>query len=506
MINHLSSSVIEHIYEVMELPLQETSTDRSNEYSISRPGFLCYFDIAHFFDCLISVRTEIKEETFEVKHEMFKPDHLGELLISLSREVDKVAEDSLKLVNAQLDKLNQKGVNLLNQIPIFLNNIEDFCKAHNLSDINSVKNAHSLPSDAFNVYYRILKSLFQKIKEQNPSLDKSVKITNLLDEASRYIFREECTLLPFLVEKLTDYKQELQQSLGKLKETINDSGACKRALNMAYQEHFESCVDSIKRELRATMEEFKFASDMLQRVHAQIYHAFSTTPAGKEYFRTLNDDGQPGDEYAKSSVRSCFESVADSDGVAHSVQPFFDYVIKERLLEYYQVHHTFQGFEYRPLFDLNEDQQEVLKQRIFATFRETMIKLCGDDSQSKWMIHEVVSHLLAGNGITAKQSADFWRTVFQPGKCRICISVQGIQVNIRPLLVLAGYLTSDAVQLLSCRQSEIRDELSCHELFQCRKADKGKYYEAICQGHKGKSVPIEVEQVMNSIFKVRRIA
>lgn len=506
MFNHLEYSVIEHIYEVMNLPIQEESEEKF--YKGSHSGFspAIWLNLFEIDPGISHSCYEISRESFNVKLTEFKPDPIGEMLLSLTRETDQAADEALTLVNGHLERLNQEGANLLNQIPAFLNDIDKFCDEHGLSDISSIKKAHRLNSDTFDVYYNIVRGIFQNMKEKFSKLDISVRIKDLLDEAFHYIFKEECTLLPFLVEKLTDYKQKLQRSLGKLKETINDSGACKRALNKTYLDYYESSVEGIKRELRVSMEEFKFATDMLQRVHTQIYHAFSATPSGKEYFRTIDEEGLPGDELAVSLVRSCFASNDDETGIKYDIQPFFNYIIKERLLEYYNSHHTFQGFEYQPLFALSESQHTAVKQQITAAFKEAMIHLCGDDSLAIWKVNEVVSRLLAGTQITTRQSSKLWDSVFHPGSRHICVSVQGIQVNIRPLLVLAGYLSSEAVQILTCRQSGIRDELSHYEIFQCKKADQKKYYEAITQGHKGTSIPVEIEQIVTTFSKVKCIA
>lgn len=505
MFNHLEYSVIEHIYEVMNLPIQEESEEKF--YKGSHSGFspAIWLNLFEIDPGISHSCCEISRESFNVKLTEFKPDPIGEMLLSLTRETDQAADEALTLVNGHLERLNQEGANLLNQIPAFLNDIDKFCDEHGLSDISSIKKAHRLNSDTFDVYYNIVRGIFQNMKEKFTGLDISIKIKNLLDEASHYIFKEECTLLPFLVEKLTDYRNKLQRSLGRLKETISDSVACKRALNKTYHVYYESCVDGIKRELRVSMEEFRFATDMLQKVHSQVYQRFSDTPAGKEYFRTLTEEGLPSDELALSLVRSCFAS-DDETAIRYDIQPIFDYILKERLLEYYRIHHSFQGFGYQPLFALSESHQQTVQKQITAVFKKAMINLCGSDSLAIWKVNQVVSRLLVGTGTTAPQSASFWKSVFQPGSCSICISARGIQVNIRPLLVLAGYLTSDAVQILSCRQSEIRDVLSRHEFFQCRKADNKRYYEAITQGHKGQSIPLAVEQIVTSFSKVKCVA
>jgi len=504
--NHLENSVIEHIYETLILPQQEEVMENFKKERLDSLRPIRWSYIFPINPEVLFPFEAINKEPFEMKLDEYKPDPIVEMLLSLSRETDDATRKALKLVTGHLEILNQEGGNLFAQIPTFLNDIDRFCKENNLSDVNSVKKAHRLQSDAFDVYYNILKGIFQKMKEKISGLDMSVKISELLDEASRFIFREECTLLPFLVEKLNNYKEKLQRSLAKLKETINDPDACKRAINKTFQEYFESNVDVVRRELRVVMEEFKFAADKIQQVHLRFFHEFSSTSVGKEYFRTLDDDGQPGDELAVSMVKHCFESNADSTSNRYNLDAVFQYTLCQRLLEHYQVNHTFQGVQYQPFFVVSDSQKEAVQEQVTAEFQEAMLGLCGNDSHSLEMLSDVVSCILVGTRKTSTQSKSFWQSVFNPGKCHIFNMVQGIQINIRPLLVLGGYLTSDSVQILSCHQAAVRDKLSQYETFQCNRSDNPKYYDAITQGHKGKCIPLEVEQVMIRIFKEQRRA
>ena len=159
MFKHLEFSVIEHIYEVINLPIQEETEENFYEDSLSGFSPAIWHRFLEIDPGIPHSCNEISRESFSVRLNEFKPDPIGEMLLSLTRKTDHVADEALSLVNGHLEILNQKGVNLLNQMPTFLNDIDDFCQKHGISDISSIKKAHRLESDAFDVYYNPLAKL-----------------------------------------------------------------------------------------------------------------------------------------------------------------------------------------------------------------------------------------------------------------------------------------------------------------------------------------------------------
>ena len=86
MFKDLEFNVVEHIYEVMNLPIQEETEENFYEDSLSGFSPAIWHRFLEIDPGIAHSCNEISRESFSVRLNEFKPDPIGEMLLSLTRK------------------------------------------------------------------------------------------------------------------------------------------------------------------------------------------------------------------------------------------------------------------------------------------------------------------------------------------------------------------------------------------------------------------------------------
>lgn len=476
--NHIEDKVIERLREMAKF-------DEAKMGYIEMPYFpvdKLYYSIAD------SIEKRISEEIEK------------EIVNSLKESVTMIQETS-KLVSRHMSMLKRKDIDPITTVTTLIKEEDDFLERMGILDISIAKKSNKLSKDLFDTYYNIVKCLIDRVKETN-SHTITRKALNILDDALSYIFREECSLGGYLLDKLEQYKSKLKDAKLRLTNILKNSFACKQIVNGVYYDYYKERSSEILLDIKKSIAPYVMAGRSIQPVIDKYTADFHSTYTSKIYIDQSTSTFQPGDEFACELVKSCLNhegSEINHEGSENiSITTFFDYTIQKAIFDHYEKTKEISVPAYQPIYAMDNDQRRELKQEILSQLQDLLIGLCHEDENKKGLANTFIGELVnERNDI----SSGFWSATFDLSNRPLVVVLHGTKINLRPSLMMIGMLIRPDGFLHGISKNEVMKCLPDYSLFKYSAHDRDRYYGAICQGYRHNSVHKPTQNYIVSLSK-----